>query len=199
MATARILLTAALWLFSTGVGAEPTDLTFTASAPEFSAATQQYREIWEQDGPRILGTLDRFIGASLPDRHIEVIVFEGMSSSGRRGNPMRLRASYPEDVKRATLVHELLHRYLGEIKGIPACYPEVHDLMSAILLEVWTELWGREFAFEQAAVESGRAERYRASWSIALAMSESQRQEEIARLRRAEPRLCTQAEHGNRP
>lgn len=44
---------------------------------------------------------------------------------------------------------------------------------------------GRDFALGQAAVESGRAERYRASWSIALAMSEPQRQEQIAKLRRA--------------
>lgn len=187
MKVRRILWRSVLGLSSGCALATSLEVRFVASAPHFQAATVDYRKVWEEDGSRILEALNRYSGVTLPDGRIEVIVFEGESNSGRRGGPVRLRASYPEAVKRATLAHELLHRHLDEIRGIEACYSEVHDLMAVILFEVWSELWGREFAHAQAAVESGRSKRYRASWSKALAMGESHRRAEIAQIGSCRP------------
>ena len=44
---------------------------------------------------------------------IRAIVYEGISNSGYKRIPMRMRASYPPDTKRATLVHELAHRLIS--------------------------------------------------------------------------------------
>jgi hypothetical protein len=169
-------------LVCTSLQAGELRLSFRSIEPRFDQATQAYRDIWDRDGARILETLNRIAGETAFDESIDVLVFEGVSESGRRGGPMRLRASYPEAVKRATLVHELLHRYVDRLDGVAACYTEVHDLMSLMLIDAWSDLWGDPFVFEQAAVESKRSERYRASWARALALSKVERQAELARI-----------------
>ena len=166
-------------LYPCCVRSEPVELEFVASTPEFESATSEYRSIWVSQGGRIIEALERYSGAQIPDRRLRVIVFEGVSSSGRPGGPLRLRASYAEPVKRATLSHELLHRYVGQVPGLGSCYPEIHDVMAVVLFELWSELWGHDFATEQAQVESARSERYRVSWSRALALSQAERRSEI--------------------
>lgn len=174
-------------LFTSCLRAQPIELEFIASAPEFEAATAEYRSIWQREGDSIVDALRRYSGAEIPDRHIRVIVLEGVSNSGRVGDPLRLRASYAEPIKRATLSHELLHRYLSQVPGLPSCYPEIHDIMAVILFELWSELWGEDFAFEQADVESMRSQRYRASWAKSLALSQSERKLEIAGIHSCPP------------
>lgn len=180
MRPAAVLLALAGLLFANWSRAQAVELEFIASSPAFEAATSEYRSIWQQEGHRIVDALHRYSAAQIPDRHIRVIVFEGVSNSGRSGGPLRLRASYPEPVKRATLSHELLHRYVDQVPGLRSCYPEIHDIMAVVLFEVWSELWGHQFAIEQAQVESERSERYRTSWSRALALAEVERESEIA-------------------
>lgn len=176
----RFCPTLLLLLISCAAHTRTLTLEFEAAKPAFREATREYRAIWAKEGSRITQALERHSGTTIPDPVVRVVVFEGMSHSGRRGEPLRIRASYPESVKRATLVHELLHRYLDEVAGLGACYPEIHDVMSVMLLEIWSELWGREFAMEQAQVESARSERYERSWARALGLSRNERREEIA-------------------
>lgn len=196
MKAPRLLLAIALGVPCGPVFAEPVELRFVPSAPEFEAAAGEYRTIWEKDGPRIIEALGRYSGVDIPDARIRVIVFEGVSNSGRRGGTLRLRASYSESVKRATIVHELLHRYLDEVDGLAGCYPEVHDVMAVILFELWSELWGREFAMEQARVESARSRRYADSWSRALASGQPERRRKIAGIASCRPAARGGAESG---
>ncbi len=169
--------------------ASPIVAEFVASAPEFEVATDSYTRLWTTEGPRIIEALQRYSGVSLPDQRIRVIVFEGVSRSGQRHEPLWIRASYPEDTKRATLVHELLHRYLDEVDGLETCYPEIHDIMSIMLFDIWSELYGTPFATRQAEVESNRSARYRKSWSHALSLSQVERRSEITMARECGKRL----------
>lgn len=169
----RVLAFACLWVSAGSSSAEGLSLEFSSETPEFSGPMHEYAEIWRVEGVRIEEALERATGVSLGDQQISVVVFEGTSSSGSTGAPMYLRASYSEAVKRATLVHELAHRYLDTLNLRESCFDDIHQVLSLVVLEVWVELWGREFAEEQAGIEVARSERYKRAWSGVLEASPS--------------------------
>jgi len=82
---------------------------------------------------------------------------------------MYMRASYPPDTKRATLVHELAHRL---ISGYVGKDEEDHPVIFLFVYDVWLRLWGREFADAQVEVEGERTGRYdyARAWREALAL-----------------------------
>ncbi len=106
------------------------------------------------------------------DRKIAATIFEGMSSS----HPLKLRANYPVDTKKATLVHELGHILLVD-NGIKTERLSSHQLLFLFLYDVWCDLFGNRFADEQVLVEKKRADKYKIAWEWTLAKTESQRRE----------------------
>lgn len=96
---------------------------------------------------------------------------------------MRMRASYPYDTKRGTLVHELSHRLISEL--VPKKF-EDHPVIFLFLYDAWVELWGRDFADSQVAVESRRRGiyDYEAAWKTALELSAEERSIRWAEFRR---------------
>jgi hypothetical protein len=93
----------------------PVRVVFVPESDRFAGAAEEYTAIWQREGSRIVAAMEqisgfRFDSPPYADTAITAIVFEGVSNSGYRDRPMRLRASYPEPTKRATLVHELGHR-----------------------------------------------------------------------------------------
>lgn len=165
--------------------ATATRLEFSPQRAEYQAAVDEYTTIWTADGPRIVDLLEKTVGATLPDPLIQVIVFEGVSNSGQPGKPMYLRASYPYDVKQATLVHELAHRYIDALGVKSACYSDVHEPLALVLTEVWGQLWGRRFAEAQSDVEAARSERYRRAWAGVMDKTPRGRKEALAALLQA--------------
>ena len=110
----------------------------------------------------------RFDSPPYADTLIGAVVFEGISNSGFRETPMRLRASYPTDTKKATLVHELGHRLqtgVARRSGV-----DEHEVLFLWLYDAWVALWGREFADAQVLVERARRGPYPAAWDAALAL-----------------------------
>ena len=107
---------------------------------------------------------------------IRTIVYGGISNSGYKRQPMRMRASYPPDTKRATLVHELAHRLISDLVSRDF---EEHPIIFLFVYDVWVKLWGREFADEQVAVESKRRGNYdyESAWRDALALGREGRTE----------------------
>jgi len=75
---------------------------------------------------------------------VKAIVFEGTRESGYRERPMRLRASYLPDTKKATLIHELGHRLESDLfrKG------DDHPYLFLWIYDIWVKLYGRQFADE---------------------------------------------------
>lgn len=167
-------------IFAQGPGAT-FHVNFTASAEQFRAATEEYRDIWAKEGPRIVSAMERATGLRFEPGPIEVSVYEGTSWSGERGGkPMLLRASYPADTKRGTLVHELGHRLAA---GVPF-KGDHHELIFLFVYDVWVELWGRPFADGQVAIESQRKGivDYDSIWKKTLAMTAAERASRLQQL-----------------
>ncbi len=102
------------------------------------------------------------------------------------GRSIRLKASYSEPYRRATLVHEMGHRLALTLpRSIDL---DDHRLLYLFLYDVWTELYGKAFADRMVRIERripGGYD-YDAAWSWALAMTREERQ---ARLRALRTRL----------
>ena len=174
----------ATWLLVGLAGAPAargTEIEFSAESPEFAAVTGEYREIWKVDGKRIAATLHELTGLELEAGPIGAIVFEGVSNSGYHEEPMRLRASYPLAIKRATLVHELSHRLVSDVAPDRA---DQHPIIFLFLYDAWIQLWGKDFADAQVAVESERRGiyDYETAWRNALALGSDARAERWSKL-----------------
>jgi hypothetical protein len=145
------------------------DIDFEPESSRYAVATEEYREIWRTEGARISAALEAATGLEMETGPIKAIVFEGISNSGYKWKPMRMRASYPPDTKRATLVHELAHRLIADLSSWNL---EEHPIIFLFVYDVWVKLWGQDFADEQVAVESERRGRYdyESAWRDALAL-----------------------------
>ena len=153
-----------------GQAPQPLAVEFSPQTESFAATTEEYRAIWSAEGERIVTAMERATGLRFERGPIRALVYEGVSYSGYGSAPMRLRASYPLATKRATLVHELGHRLLGHsLLGEPR-RTDHHPILFLFLYDVWVELWGKEFADEQVAVESKRRGLYdyEGAWRRAL-------------------------------
>jgi hypothetical protein len=162
----------------------PVRVAFTAQSDSFAAATTEYTAIWRREGARIIEAMERVSGLRFDsppyaDTSIGATVFEGVSYSGYRDRPMRLRASYPEPTKRATLVHEFGHRLQIGVAGDE----DEHEVLFLWLYDVWVALWGKQFADEQVLVEKARRGPYPRAWDAALALSATERAAKFGRLR----------------
>ena len=161
-------------------------MNFSPESEKFIQATKQYQEIWKNEGSKMIKAMEEVSGLRFTDKEISVIIFEGASHSGFRDTPMKLRASYPEDVKKATLVHELGHRLNGEIRNRPIGVDE-HRFLFLYLYETWTRLYGKSFADKMVNVEKGRKGiyDYESAWNWALAMTEAERAAKLKEIRGA--------------
>ena len=145
-------LLAGLMLASAIQASAATEINFKAEAPKFEAAAEEYRMIWKQDGERIAATLHGLTGLHLEPGPIQTVVFEGVSNSGYRDIPMRMRASLPADTKRATLVHELGHRLISRL--VPKDFEE-HPVIFLFVYDAWVELGARNLPTRRSRLRAG--------------------------------------------
>jgi hypothetical protein len=96
------------------------NMTFTPQDQTFAEAAEAYRRLWAGDGSKIIKAMERGSGRTFLETHVKAVIFEGPSRSGVGGLPMYLRASYPADVKKATLVHEHGHRLIAQLRNRPS-------------------------------------------------------------------------------
>lgn len=165
-------------IFASSVSAqEPAvKMNFIPESDKFVEATKQYQEIWKAEGGKMIAAMEAVSGMKFPDGEIAVIIFEGASNSGFKDKPMKLRASYPEEVKKATLIHELGHRLNAQLEKRPDNIDE-HRVLFLYLYEVWTKLYGPDFADGMVAVEKKRKGLYdyESAWNWALALTKDER------------------------
>jgi hypothetical protein len=88
-------------------------IEFSPESEKYNQATIEYRTLWNNEGKRMVEAMEKVSGVKFTENEVRAIVYEGISSSGMGNDPMKLRASYPSDVKKATLIHELGHRLLA--------------------------------------------------------------------------------------
>jgi hypothetical protein len=120
--------------------------------------------------------MEKISGLKFKETEIETIVLEGVSNSGRPGgSPMKMRASYTPDTKKATLVHELGHRHISQLQKRPDNIDE-HSVLFLILDDIWVDLYGKKFADEQVEIKKSRRGPYPAAWQFALRMTKKERE-----------------------
>jgi hypothetical protein len=175
-----LLLGPGLWA-SLCAAAPP--LSFVPQQPRFAAAADEYRRIWEADGARIVAALEAATGLDFPATPIEMIVRDGAPMTSYGGRTIRLRAGYSPLYKKATLVHELGHRLSFLLPRTAEL--DDHRLLYLFLYDVWTDLYGRQFADRMVSIERripGRYD-YDAAWTWALAMTRAERRARLRALR----------------
>jgi hypothetical protein len=156
-------------------------VSFAPVGPAFAPASEAYRRLWEADGERIVAAMERVTGLPFPASPIDAIVSEGRPMTAYDGRTIRLRASYSPAYKKATLVHELGHRLALGLPRTSAL--DDHRLLYLFHYDVWTDLYGQEFADRMVAIERRIGPACEAAWTWALAMTREQRQARLAELR----------------
>jgi hypothetical protein len=156
--------------------APPINMRFTPESEKFAEATKRYQEIWQAEGRPMIEAMESVSGLKFLESEIAVIVFEGASSSGFKEKPMKLRASYPDEVKKATLIHELGHRLNGQLRQRSPDIDE-HRTLFLYLYDVWVKLYGQDFANRMVEIERKRKGiyDYDSAWTWALALSKEER------------------------
>jgi hypothetical protein len=164
-------------------------MIFTPQDQTFASAAEEYQRVWLDEGSTIVAAMERVSALTFRENQVNVVVFEGVSRSGSGNTPMYLRASYPPDVKKATLVHELGHRLIAQLTNRPADLDE-HRVLDLLLYDIWETLWGKDFADRQVVIESGRTGLYdyAAAWRWALSLSKGERAARFAAIMRANGR-----------
>lgn len=178
MRLARLLI----FLVATPVSAMPT-LRFVPADPTLVPAAEEYRRIWEQEGQRMVDTLESTSGATFPAAPIEVHIVNGNSMMSFDGRTMRLRANHSPEQKRAVLLHELGHR-------LAFSYPRTaelddHRLLFLFLYDAYCDLYGASFADLMVAAErrSTHGYDYDGAWGSVLSLTRAERQARLLALR----------------
>ena len=164
----------ALLLLATGGAQAQTEVVFIPATAALPYAARAYREIWDENGERIVAALETRTCLPFPETSVTAMVDDAVSHSGGPDRPMRLRASYMLDVKKSTLVHELGHRHLWQLA---ARLDDIdgHMTLYLVLDRVWADVWGENFADERVAGEANWGADYAAAWDWARSLSSEQR------------------------
>lgn len=159
------------------------NITFSPESEKFAQATKDYQAIWSGEGKRIIEAMESFSGLKFEDQEVRVIVYEGISFSGMRNIPMKLRASYPSNIKKATVIHELGHRLIAGIRKTKEM--DEHRVLFLILYDIWEKLYGKDFADDAVAVEKTRKGLYdyESAWKWALSLRKEERAARFKALR----------------
>ena len=166
------LLCATLFALTCGAQTKELKIVFVPDSDQFSPAAREYQEIWSRDGVRITAAMEAASGRDFEDREVKAIVREVASSSGYKETPMQLRASYPPDTKKATLIHELGHRLESDLFHHDE---DDHKYLFLWIYDIWVKLYGREFADAQVAIKKQRGRMYPAAWDFALSFTPEER------------------------
>src|SRR3989338_3079120 len=155
------------------------DLEFTPESDQFLTAVAEYKTVWESESKKIMAGMEEVSGLKFPNSKIQAVIYEGISSLNwdDEGNySLKLRGSYTIEVKKGTLIHELGHRLIAQITEHPADMDE-HRVLFLILYDIWSKLYGQEFADEMVKIEKARkgVYNYVSAWNWALSFSRQER------------------------
>ena len=185
---ARAGLALGLWI-ALAAGAPP--LNFVPMEPRFAEGAEEYRQLWESEGPRMVEEMERLTGLAFPADPVEVLVRDGPPMTAFDGRTIRVRARCSPGCKLGTFTHELGHRLALLLPRTAEI--DDHRLLYLFLYDAWTDLYGAEFADRMVRIERRipGAYDYDAAWTWALSMTRAQRQARLRTLAamRREPRL----------
>lgn len=171
----KTLFTAAVLLMS--AARADVELDFIPLNAVHGYAAKVYESIWDEHGERIVAALEARTCLRFPEPKIAAVIADATSNSGGPAYPMRLRATYVDDVKKSTLVHELGHRHLWQLAE-RLDDVDGHKTLFLVLDRVWADVWGEEFAAERIRVESSwdADYDYAAAWGWARSLEADERE-----------------------
>ncbi len=172
MRRVRIQRVLAVLVLGTGAARADVELDFIPDTRAHRPAAQTYAQIWKEHGARIVAALEARTCLPFTEISVAALVADATSNSGGPEHPMRLRATYPPELKQSTLVHELGHRHLWQlaerIHGVDG-----HETLFLVLDGVWADVWGEDFAEARIRDESAWDEPYdyAAAWDWARSLT----------------------------
>ncbi|HYD12076.1 MAG TPA: hypothetical protein VEC11_04455 [Allosphingosinicella sp.] len=168
------------WLL---LGAAAPPVTFTPLEPRFAETADYYRALWSREGGRIVAALERHSGFAFPARPLEIILRDGRPMTGYGCSAIRLRGTYTGSAAIGTLIHELGHCLTAQMPRTAGL--DDHRLLYLFLYDVWTDLYGQEFANRMVRLERRipTGYDYDGAWTWALAMTREERQARLRGLR----------------
>jgi hypothetical protein len=169
-----------LWLL---LCAAAPPVIFTPLEPRFADTADYYRRLWSAEGPQIVAALERVSGFAFADRPLEIILRDGRPMTGYGCSAIRLRGTYAGPTAVGTLIHELGHCLSAAMPRTAGL--DDHRLLYLFLYDVWTDLYGRDFADGMVRLERRipTGYDYDAAWTWALAMTREERQARLRELR----------------
>ncbi|HEY8519677.1 MAG TPA: hypothetical protein VIN61_06330 [Gammaproteobacteria bacterium] len=144
---------ATLSLLFAGVACAQVQVVFVPFSPADARDAAAYRAIWDAYGERIVASLEARTCLEFQESAVAALVAEDVSHSGGPEHPMQLRSSYPWDMKKSTLVHELGHRHLWQLSQ-RLDDVDGHRMLFLVLDRVWADVWGEAFAEQRVRGES---------------------------------------------
>jgi hypothetical protein len=179
----RLLTILLLTLATPALAQNSFKVSFSPEVDKYSQATSEYQAIWRDEGKKIVEAMEQVSGLKFKEKEVQVIVYEGVSWSGIGDHPMKLRASYPSNIKKATLIHELGHRLISGIHKTKEI--DEHRVLFLILYDVWEKLYGKDFADKAVEVEKDRKGLYdyESAWKWVLSLSKEERAVKFKTLR----------------
>ena len=156
--------------------------------PKFEKAVEEYSELWQKEGKKITETIEKVSGLKFKEKVINALIYNEISYS----LPLQLQAGLSIEHERGIITHELCHRLIvgndAKFKKLPKdpfkWNIEVHKPVMLILYDVWTMLYGEDFAEKEVAYEislwtHGEISPYKVVWDWALAMTKAERKKEF--------------------
>ena len=64
-------------------------MTFTPQDQTFAAAAEAYRQLWIDEGSRIIEGMERETGLTFPGNHVNAVILEGTTTRQRGDGPSR--------------------------------------------------------------------------------------------------------------
>ena len=150
------------------------DIVFIPSSAADEYDAKLYQTIWEEYGERIINALETRTCMTFPESSLSATVADATSNSGGPETPMRLRRNYIGKEKESTLVHEIGHRHLWQLKRRLDDI-DGHMTLYLFLDRVWADVWGEQFAEDRIRGESGWHSRYAEAWAWSRSLRPSER------------------------
>ncbi len=150
---------------------------------EYIKAAKEYQKIWQEDGQKIVKTIEKYSRLAFKTKTINAFTFEGISYS----MPMCLKSSYNSNRKKGALVHELIHRLLIDNNfwfKQKNFKQELHKVIDLILYDIWVDLLGEDGAKDNKKVEISYGDpAYKRAWEWALSFSKKERAKKFQEMR----------------
>jgi hypothetical protein len=150
---------------------------------EYKKTVEKYQSFWDKDGEQITKVLEKQYDFTFRESYINALIFDSVSYFHPT---LSLRANYPENIKRGTLIHELGHRLLqgngiNQLSKFPQ-WSGNHKILFLKLYDTWILLYGKDFAKQNVIAEKQRHEEYKKAWKWALSFTKKERSDKYKKL-----------------